>query len=105
MATEGRKLQGTSILTTTTLDAVKSAEQMASEQNSATDSKSSGSSTPSGIGGLLAKRLAQRKSNDDAANGPKDRATVLTTSSEVLKVATAVTPDEVSIPAGFKESK
>jgi hypothetical protein len=106
MGTEGRKLQGTAILTTTTLDAVKSAEEVAADQNQSggADTKSSGgSSTPTGIGGLLARRLAQRKSDEPA--GPKDRATVMTTTSEILKVATAVSADEVAVPAGFKETK
>jgi hypothetical protein len=109
MAAEGRKLQGTPILTTMTIDAVKSAEQLAAEQSSASEQKSSNSAPPTSVGGLLGgfgKRMAQRKSNDDAAAaGPKDRATVVTTTNEVLKVATTVSDAEVSIPAGFKESK
>ncbi len=105
MAAEGRKLQGTPILTSTTLDAVKSAEQMAAEAKSSKDSSSSGGDTPTSVGGLLGglgRRMAQRKSNDSAAAAPKDRATVLTTTNEVLKVATAVTAEEVAVPAGFK---
>ncbi|MFN7983703.1 MAG: hypothetical protein U0Q11_17790 [Vicinamibacterales bacterium] len=105
MAAEGRKLQGTPILTTTTLDAVKSAEQMAAEAKSSKDSSSSGGDAPTSVGGLiggLGRRMAQRKSNDSAAAAPKDRATVLTTTNEVLKVATAVTAEEVAVPAGFK---
>ncbi len=110
MATEGRKLQGTAILTTTTIDAVQSAEQMAAAQSSAGDSKSSGSSAPpTSVGGLIGgfgRRMAARKSADDAAAaGPKDRATVLTTTNETLKVSTTVTDAEVAVPAGFKESK
>ncbi|MBS1819983.1 MAG: hypothetical protein JSU08_18775 [Acidobacteria bacterium] len=113
MATEGRKLQGTPILTTTTIDAVKSAEQMASEQKGSADNgggKTTESAPPTSVGGLLGgfgRRMAQRKGNDDnaAAAGPKDRATILTTSSEVLKVATTVSAEEVAIPTGFKEKK
>ena len=113
MAEEGRKLEGTAILTTTTIDAVKSAEQMAAEQNSATagDSRSSGGSAPTSVGGLLGglgRRMAQRKSNNDeaaAAAGPKDRATIMTTTSEVLKVSSTVSAEDVAIPAGFKEAR
>ena len=110
MAAEGRKLQGTPVLTVTTIDAVKSAEQVAAEQSSASSSSSSGSSTPTGVGGLLGglgKRMAQRKSNDAPAPpaAQKDRVTVVTTTSEVLKVATTVSADEVAVPAGFKETK
>lgn len=102
MAEEGRKLQGTAILTTTTIDAVKSAEMMASEQKSGGDS---GGSTPTSVGGLIGgfgRRMA-RRNNDQAAAGPKDRSTVATTTNEVLKVATTVSADEVAIPAGYKE--
>ncbi|MEQ1912348.1 MAG: hypothetical protein ABMA15_26235 [Vicinamibacterales bacterium] len=109
MAAEGRKLEGTAVLTVTTLDAVKSAEQVAAEQKPGASSSSSGSSAPTSVGGLLGgfgKRMAQRKNNDEAAPAAqKDRATVMTTTSEVLKVATAVSAEEVAVPAGFKETK
>ena len=112
MAAEGRKLQGTPILTSTTFDVAKSAEQMAAEQNGSGDAKSSGGSSapPTSVGGLVGgfgRRLAQRKNDDKdaAAAGPKDRANVITTTNEVLKVATTVAAEDVAIPAGYKESK
>jgi hypothetical protein len=112
MAAEGSKMQGTPVLTTTTIDAVKSAEQVAAEQKQGSDqaSSSSGSSAPpTSVGGLiggLGRRVTQRKADDQQASaGPKDRATVMTTTSETLKVATTVADADVSIPAGFKESK
>ena len=50
--------------------------------------------------------MAQRKSNENAAaTAPKDRATVATSTYEVLKVATTVSSEEVAVPAGVKESK
>jgi len=50
--------------------------------------------------------MARKKEDEPAAAaGPKDRSTVLTTTNEVLKVATSVTAEEVAIPAGFKEKK
>jgi hypothetical protein len=107
MAAEGSKMQGTPILTTMTIDAVKSAEQLAAEQQQGSASSDNSSSTPTSVGGLLGgfgRRMAQRR-NNDAAAAPKDRATVVTTTSEVLKVATAVSDAEVAIPAGFKENK
>jgi len=108
MAAEARKLQGTAILTTTTIDAVQSAEQAAA---SASDSKSSGGSAPTSVGGLIGGfgRRIGRKNNDDAAaaaaTGPKDRATVLTTTNETLKLSTTVADAEVAVPAGFKLNK
>jgi hypothetical protein len=110
MAAEGQKLQGTAVLTTTTMDAVKSAEQVAAEASSGSESQaSSGGAAPTSVGGLLGgfgRRMAQKKNNDQAAAaGPKDRATVLTTTSETLKVSTTVSAEEVAVPAGFKESR
>jgi hypothetical protein len=108
MAAEGSKMQGTPILTTTTIDAVKSAEQLAAEQQSGSSASSSDSSAPTSVGGLLGgfgRRMAQRRNNNNAAAAPKDRATIVTTTSEVLKVATTVSDAEVAIPAGFKETR
>jgi len=109
MAAEGRKLQGTAILTTTTIDAVQSAEQVAASQSSAGDAKSSGGSAPTSVGGLIGgfgRRMAKKKEDEPAvAAGPKDRATVLTTTNETLKLSTTVADAEVAVPAGFKESK
>ena len=102
MTTEGGKIDGTAIQTTTTLDAVKSAEQIAQEAKTPeSDNKLAG-----GVGGLLggfAKKVAAKKmGGDDAA---KPRATFMTTTNEVLKVVTDVTPADVAVPAGFKENK
>ncbi|MGE0448842.1 MAG: hypothetical protein AB7Q29_04590 [Vicinamibacterales bacterium] len=109
MAAEGSKLQGTPIMTVMTFDAVRSAEQVAAEAKtgSSADSGSSGGSAPTGIGGIVGgfgRRMA-RRNNDQAEDAPKARATVMTTTSEVLKVATTVSPEEVAVPAGFKEEK
>jgi len=110
MAAEGSKMQGTPILTTTTMDAVKSADEIAAEKQSASETKAPTSSSPTGVGGLIGgfgRRMAQKKASDDSAAsaGPKDRATVVTTTSETLKVSTTVADADVAIPAGFKESK
>ena len=111
MAAEGRKLQGTPVQTTMTVDAVQSAEQMAASANgTASDSKASGNSAPPSVGGLagrFAARMARKKDDEKPAEaaGPKDRATVVTSTFEVLKVSTSVSADEVAIPAGFKENK
>ena len=101
MRTEGAKLEGTAILTTVTTEAVKSAEQVAQESKAAADSKPSGGGGLSGrLGGMLAKKIGPK--TDDAA---KPRATFMTMNTEVLKIATTVAPEDVAIPAGFKESK
>jgi hypothetical protein len=106
MTEEGGRISGTPILTTTTFDAVKSAEQLAEEQK-AKQEQAASSSSNSGGGGL-AGRLAGRigrsvvKKDDDA---PKARATFITTTTEILKMTPDVTAAEVAIPAGFKEAK
>ena len=104
MTTEGAKIDGTAIQTTTTLDSVKSAEQIAQE---AKTSESAGKSAGSGgVGGLLggfAKKVAAKKMGGDDAARP--RATFMTTTNEVLKIVTDVTPADVAVPAGFKENK
>jgi hypothetical protein len=101
MRAENVKMDGTPIQTTTTIDAVKSEEQVASEQQQQQDSRSASPSNPIGsvIGGLT-RRAANRNS---APSGP--RATFMTMTNEVLKVATTVSDADVAIPAGFKENK
>ncbi len=102
MRAENVRLEGTPILTTVTVDAVKSAEQMA--QTAKQEESSSRPSLSGGVGGLVGGlgRRAARRGRDDA---PKSRATFMTTTHEVLKVATDVAATETSIPAGFKENK
>jgi hypothetical protein len=103
MRTESVKMDGTPIQTTTTIDAVKSEEQVAAEQQQQQqqDSRSISPSNPVGsvIGGLT-RRAANRNSTPA---GP--RATFMTMTNEVLKVATSVSDADVAVPAGFKENK
>jgi hypothetical protein len=105
VTTEGGKLEGSSVLTTTTMDAVKSEEQIAEEAKSTnTESRSSTPTTPGSLLGGFAKKMAAKKmGGGDDANKP--RATFMTATSEVLKVSTEVSAAEVAVPAGFKENK
>ena len=104
MSAEGGRIDGTAIQTTTTMDAVKSAEQIAEEAKSSDSDKSSTPTSGGGLLGGLAKKIAAKKmgGGDDAA---KPRATIMTATTEVLKVVTEVTPTDVAVPAGFKENK
>ncbi len=104
MTAEGGKIDGTAIQTTTTMDAVKSAEQIAEEAKA---NDNDGKAAPSGgVGGLIGgfgKKIAQKKmGGDDAA---KPRSTFMTVTNEVLKVVTDVAPADVAVPAGFKEAR
>jgi hypothetical protein len=106
MNTEGDSIQGTPILQTLTFDSVKSAEQAAADAKQA-QSPLDDPKIPANVGSLLsgfAKRAAAKKV---AGNEDQDRArvTILTSTNEVLKVATSLSSDELAIPAGFKETK
>ena len=99
MRDEAVKLDGTPILTTTTVESVKSEEQLAAEKKSA--EAESRPSVSGGVGGLVG-GLARRAKGPQE---PKARATFMTTTNEVLKVTTDVAAGDVGIPAGFRESK
>jgi hypothetical protein len=105
MTAEGTKLDGTAVETVTTMDAVKSAEQMAEEAKA--KEQDDKPTTSGGVGGMLgrfaAKRLQKKASGgDDAA---KPRATFMTVTTDVLKVVTDVAASDVAVPAGFRENK
>lgn len=96
MTSEGGKVEGTPIMTTLTVDSVKSADQIAQESRQNDDSKGS-------VGGLLGglARRAQRRSADQ----DNKRANIMTSTTEVLKVTTSVAPADVAVPAGFREDR
>ena len=89
LSVEAKKLDGTPMLTTMTMVAVKGPDD-ASSQNQ--------SSGGGGLMGRIAGRLAKPK-GDDA------RAKVFTSSDEVMSIETTVTTEDTAIPAGFKEKK
>ena len=100
MRAEGVKLDGTAILTTTTVEAVKSEEQIAAEKKSAeAESRPSASGGVGGLVGGLARRATKGREE------PKARATFMTVTSEVLKVPTDVAAADMALPAGFRESR
>ena len=92
MQKDGDKLKGAPLDTTTTVESVKSKDQLTQAQ-----SQSSGSSG-GGIGGLLARKIVKKEE-------PKARSTIFTTHHEVLEVSTSVSPSDLAIPADFKEKK
>jgi hypothetical protein len=98
MRAESAKLEGTPILTTVTMEAVKSAEQIEAERKNSEERSRPGG----GVGGLVG-GLARRAIRKEEA--PKPRATVMTSTSEVLSVSTTVGAGDVAVPAGFKEAK
>lgn len=93
LAKDSDKLSGTPLDVTTTIDAVKSPDDMTRAQQ-----QNSSQPTGGGIGGMLAKRMMKK-------DEPKQRSTVMTTHHEVLEVATSVAGSDLAIPADFKERK
>ena len=92
---EKGKTDGTAVMTTVTVDAVKSKEEMAKPQSS--------EPPPTSLGGLLG-GFGRRGESKPAAENPA-RSTFMTSIHEVLRVSTDVTDADVAIPAGFKERK
>ena len=93
---EGAKIEGTAVMTTMTVDTIKSPEQMTKESEQPQDSGGGG------LGGMLARKMAKKKQPESDA-GPANRANVMTTTHELLSVSTDVPADAVAIPAGFKD--
>jgi hypothetical protein len=97
-------LDGTAISSTTTVESVKSPEQMKEQQQSSADR---GGSTPTSvggavggaIGGFMRRRAQQNQQNDP----PSARSTFMTINNEVLRIAASASPADVAIPVGFKE--
>lgn len=92
MQAERGKLQGTPLLTITTFETVKSAEQM----KAASQQQSSGGG---GITGGLASRLMRGRGQTTA------RTKLMTSTREVLSIATSAADADVAMPTGFKEKK
>lgn len=91
LAKDSDKLSGTALETTSTIDGVKSPDQMAQSQQQ-------NQSTGGGISGMLAKKMMKK-------DEPKQRSTIMTTHHEILEVATTVSPSDLAIPPDFKEKK
>ena len=97
---------GTAIQTTTTVDSVKSAEQMKAAGSPAqSDERANPASIGGAIGGFMRRRQQQKEQESAAAGGNPARSTFMTMNNEVLKIASNVTAADVALPAGLKETK
>lgn len=103
MTVEGDKLDGTPIMSTVTIDSVKSADQMAQDQKQGGSDESS--PAPTSIGGMLGRFGKRAMAKKESPDKPQARATFMTMTNEVLKVATEVSAGDLQIPAGFSEKK
>jgi hypothetical protein len=93
MRAEGEKLQGSPVLSTMTIETVKSPEQ----QQQAAQSSDAGS----GLSGILARKMA-KKTGGGENQGP--RSVLMTTTQEVVSVSPTVTDADVALPAGYREN-
>src|SRR5215467_10953681 len=77
MQAQGKKLQGTPLLTTVAFESVPSADaakqssssSSSSDSSNGSSSSSSSNTSASGIGGMLARRLAQHKADSGSGSG------------------------------------
>ncbi len=92
-------LDGTPIQVTTTIDGVKSAEQM-QQQSSSSNQGEQG--VPTSVGGAIGGFMRRRAQANAEKNPPSARSMFMTLNHEVLKIATTVSASDVAIPAGFK---
>jgi hypothetical protein len=97
-------MDGTAVLTIVKAEAVAKPDRNApaAQQNKQAEAP------PRSLGGLLGglgRRAINRDSNENANTNASQSATFMTTSHELLSVSTTVADSDVSIPAGFKESK
>jgi hypothetical protein len=93
MAKEGDKLSGTPLVTVTTIEAVKSKDELTQAQASGSNNKGGG------LGGMLARKMIKQP------DPSKARSTIVTTNHEVIEVSPSVAPADLAIPADYKEKK
>jgi hypothetical protein len=91
-------LDGTAIQSTTTIEGVKSADEMRQAQAPKNGDQGAPTSVGGAIGGFM-RRRAQANAEKNAAN---PRATFMTLTNEVLKISTSVSAADAAIPTGFK---
>ncbi len=120
---ENVNMDGTAVLTVTTMETVAGVQQGAQQaaqqerpqaQRQPQNEGNTDITSVRGLGGLLGRKMAKRKTESDAppaatgaagAGGPKNRAVLMTTNHELVKVSTSLAPSDLSIPAGFKEKR
>ena len=90
MQAEKVNMNGTPVLTTFTITGVKSAQQMAQAERE--------SEKPTGIGGMLARKMMKKNENSG-----DPRSMLMTSTVEMLKIDPSATPEDVTLPAGFKK--
>jgi len=106
MKKEAVKLEGTAVLTTMKVEMVMSPEQAKSQSESGEKPKMGLGGIAGGLGGMFGKKKKAEeapKEGQPAAEGPKNRSTFMTTTTELLEVQASAGAADVEIPAGFKQ--
>jgi hypothetical protein len=96
-------LDGTAILSTTTIESVKSPEQMKQQPSSSDGGGSAPTSVGGAVGGAIGGLMRRRAQQNQQNNPPSARSTFMTINNEVLKIAPNASSADVAIPVGFKE--
>jgi len=104
MQSEAAKLDGTAVLTVMKMEAVQTPEQARAKEDQQ-KSGGIGAALPGGLGGMFGKKKSSEPKDAPAAGdqAAKNRSTIMTTTTELLSVETAVAPADVELPAGFKQ--
>jgi hypothetical protein len=107
MQVESVNMKGAQILTEMTMESAMNAAQAQSTQEQKQDNSSSaGLTSVRGIGGMLGglrkKKTTEEDSAANTAAKPKNRATLMTMTHELLKVETSVPDSAMAVPADFK---
>jgi hypothetical protein len=101
-------MKGTQMQTVTTIESVRTAQQMAASEKKQDDTGGGGGggigglTSIKGLGGLLGRKAAPKK---EVTGAPTNRAGIMTMNHDLLKIATSVPESDTAIPAGFKEKK
>ncbi len=103
MRAEGTKVEGTAILTDVRMEAVPpgTADQKSEAMPAPEEPKKKG------FGGMLGglKKMAEQAEKGNSGSKPAQRAIIMTTSVEMVKLTTDVDAASVAMPAGFTEKK
>ena len=107
MAAEGNKISGTAILTEMKVEAVPPGTANQPSATLAAPAAAEPEQKKGRFGGLMGglKKMAEASQAQNSGNEKPQRAVIMTTSVEMLKLTTDVDAASVAIPAGFKEKK
>jgi hypothetical protein len=107
MKMEAVKLEGTAVLTTMKIETVMSPEQAKAQAEGGGQPKMGLGGIAGGLGGMFGRKKkaeeAPKEGQPAAAEGPKNRSTFMTSTTELLDVQASAGAADVEIPAGFKQ--